>query len=213
MRKLLLGIFCTTALAFPADFLSFGVKGGVPLNDAFNTASTGQIRYVTNTKRYAVGPELDINLPLGLGIEIDALYRRLNFESTSNQVDIFVRRATTANAWDFPLLLKWRLAPGPIKPYFSVGPTFRGLSNLTQRVETFFAPSRPQRSETTTPAELENRFNTGFTIGGGLQLGGPRVKLSPEIRYTRWGWQNFRSVNGLLSTNPDQVEFLVGLTF
>ena len=35
----------------------------------------------------------------------------------------------------------------------------------------------------------------------------------PEIRYTRWGAQHFFDVNGLLHSNVNQGEFLLGITF
>ncbi len=214
MKKLLLGLLFPTALAFPAGPISIGVKGGVPLNDAFNTVTTGRISYLTNTKRYTIGPELDINLPLGLAVEVDALYRRLNFESTGNEVDVFVRRATTANAWDIPLLLKWRFGKGGIKPYLAAGPTFRGVTNIKQITNFFSEPSGSRtQASTSNPAELANQFTTGFTVGGGLQFGGGGIHLSPEVRYTRWGWNTFRDPASAFRSNPDQVDVLVGLTF
>lgn len=196
------------------QLLNFGVKGGVPFTDAFNAASNGRISYITSNKHWTLGPELDINLPLGLGIEVDALYRRLNFDSSGNGVDTFFRAATTANAWDVPLLLKWRFAPGPIKPYISVGPTFRGVTNIRQRVTEFFVPPQQQRTtETSNPAELENRFGTGFTLAGGIQLGSGHLRVSPEIRYIHWGWDSFRDTQGLLGTNRNEASFLLGIVF
>jgi hypothetical protein len=41
----------------------------------------------------------------------------------------------------------------------------------------------------------------------------PFVKLSPEIRYTRWGSVNISDLSNVLRSNPNQAEFLVGLTF
>jgi opacity protein-like surface antigen len=196
-------VFCSAAFA---DLIDFGIKGGAPFTDALKTAQTGNLGYTTETRRWTIGPMIDINLPFALGIEFDALYRRLNYEaSTPGSVqDIFVRRAVTANSWDFPVLLKIRFAPGPLKPYLSVGPTFRGLSNLKQAGE-FIESDRP--------VELENRFNTGFTAGLGLRISAPVIAVAPEVRYTRWGWDNFKDVNGLLRSNRDQFEFLVGVTF
>jgi hypothetical protein len=207
MRKLILALLFPVSLAFPAGPISVGVKGGVPFTDAFNTATSGNLRYITHNKYWTVGPELDINLLFGLGIEIDALYQRLNYESTGNFADEVVHAATTANAWDFPVLLKWKFGEGPIRPYVSAGPTFRGLTSVKQ-VTSFFSPN--PASETSQPPELQNRFSTGFTFSGGLQLLG---HISPEIRYTRWGWDTFRNTSGLLKSNPDQVAFLVGITF
>lgn len=213
MKRIVLAILFSAATALPMQLFSFGVKGGVPLNDAFNAASNGQISYVTHNQHWTVGPEFDLNLPFGLGIEVDALYRRLNYNSSGNLVDELVQRSTTANAWDVPLLLKWRFWPGPVRPYVSVGPTFRGITNLNQRVQTFFSPSRTETAQTSQPAEFQDRFNTGFTLSGGLQLGTRALRVSPEIRYVRWGWDTFRSTQGLLKSNPDEVQFLLGITF
>ena len=200
MLRFLSLCLCSAALAFPSGLLSFGVKGGVPFTDAFNTATSGNFQYVTHANRYTVGPTFDINLAFGLGIEADLLYRRLSYSGTGSAL----QTSTTGNAWDVPLLLKWRTSPGPIRPYLSAGPTFRGLTNLNQRIVAFTT------SETDKPLELRDRFNTGVTLGAGLQLLG---HLSPELRYTRWGWANFKDVSGLFKSNPDQFEFLVGLTF
>ncbi len=213
MKRFLIGMLLAAGAGFPAGLLDFGVKGGVPVTDAFNTARSGNLSYITNTKRYTVGPTVDLNLPFGLGVEFDALYRRLGYESTANLITVVTHAATTGNAWDFPLLLKLRLGAGPIKPYLAAGPTFRGLTSLKQVQTFFFVPTGQVTTQTSRPAELDNRFTTGFTAAGGLQLGAAVVRISPEIRYTRWGWNSFRNPAGLLKSNPDQVDFLLGLTF
>jgi hypothetical protein len=210
MRRILLTLFAGVPFAL-AGPVSFGIKGGVPFSDAFDAAKSGQLSFLTNNHHWTLGPELDLNLPLGFAIEVDALYRRVNYSSTVNLVAGSVTDSrTTANSWDFPLLLKWRSAPGPIRPYVSVGPTFNGLTNLNQ-VTTFFGPSAPNQGSTTSnPPELKRQFNTGFTLGGGVQILG---HISPEVRYTRWGWDSVRDISGLLKTNPNQLQFLVGITF
>jgi len=210
MKRLLLGslgLLFAAPFAFSGDLFSFGIKGGVPLNDAFNTATTGQISYLTNTKRFVVGPEFDINLSAGFAVEVDALYRRLDFESNSN-LSTFEHNATTSNAWDLPLLLKWRFAShGSFRPYVGGGATFRGVTNVHQ-VTTFFTGNAS--TTTSSPAELHDRFITGFTAVAGIQL---FKHVSPEIRYTRWGWDTFRNPGTAFRSNPDQWDFMLGLTF
>ncbi len=209
MKRLVLALVCAASSAYP-QLVSWGVKAGVPFTDFFKTAQTGNTSFVSDTRRYTFGPTIEVNLPFGLGVELDALYRRLNYEASQGsgtQLDPFVRRTVTANAWDFPLLLKWKAGIRPLQLFFTVGPTFRGLSNLSQ-AGSFFSGSRAED----TPAELENRFNTGFTAGVGARLGN-KIALHPEVRYTRWGWDNFKDPLGLLRTNRDQAEFLLGLTF
>jgi hypothetical protein len=50
-------------------------------------------------------------------------------------------------------------------------------------------------------------------MGAGLSVKVWRVTLSPEIRFTRWGAQHFIDPNGLLHSNLNQGEFLLGITF
>jgi opacity protein-like surface antigen len=208
MKRFVFALLFAAPFAYP-QLISFGVKAGVPFTDAFKTAQSGDLGYVSDTKRYTVGPTVEVNLPFGLGIELDALYRRLNYEASEagTGTDPFVRRTVTANAWDFPLLLKWKAGVRPLQPFFVVGPTFRGLSNL-KTAGSFFTGSRDDD-----PPELRRDFTTGFTAGVGVRLGN-RWALSPEVRYTRWGWDTFRAPqSSFLRSNPDQVEFLLGLTF
>ncbi len=207
MRRLAFGLFLSSGFAFP-QFLSFGFKAGVPFTDAFKTAQTGSLRYVSDTHRYTFGLTGEVNLPIaGLGVELDALYRRLDFSANGATPEgTFTRRTVTSNAWDFPLLLKWRFGVKPLQAFVTIGPTFRGLSNLSQAGNFFTG------SPSGNPPELQNSFNVAFTAGVGVRLGN-KIALSPEVRYTRWGWDNFRDPLSLLHTNRDQVDLLVGLTF
>ena len=67
---------------------------------------------------------------------------------------------------------------------------------------------------TSNPAELRTSTSMGAVVGAGLDVKLLRLHVSPEARYTRWGSQHFRDVvNGLLHSNSNQAEFLVGFTF
>ena len=63
------------------------------------------------------------------------------------------------------------------------------------------------------PNELNNRTTTGFVISGGIDIKALIIHIAPEIRYTRWGARHFLDPNGGLSSNQNQAEFLVGITF
>jgi hypothetical protein len=52
--------------------------------------------------RYTVGPELDIGLPLGFGVEADALYRHESYEVPDFTGSTVWKR----DSWEFPILLK-----------------------------------------------------------------------------------------------------------
>lgn len=209
MRRSVFSLLMFSLPAFPG-WLSVGVKGGVPVTNAFHTASSQDLRYLSDTKRYTLGPVVELRFPLGLGGEFNALYKRVNYESSQALGPVPIQAATTGNSWEFPLLFKLRGPGVVVHPYVSAGPSFRHLSDLRQTVLPFLASGA---ADTSRPAELENRFSTGFVIGGGLELG-HRFRIAPEIRYTRWAWENFRqpAISGF-RTNLNQVDFLLGIHF
>jgi opacity protein-like surface antigen len=197
-----------------AQLISFGVKGGIPATDAFNAARTGNFRYTSDTKRYLVGGAFELRFPLGLGIEFDALYKRLNYEVVQSTAALCptcgdATFSTSANSWEFPLLFKLRAPTPGLRPYAVAGPSFRHLSGLGQ----FIVDPFGTRRETDRPSELQNRFSSGFAVGAGLETGN-RFRVAPEMRYTRWGWENFQSAAVPdFRNNPNQLDFLVGVHF
>jgi len=198
-------IFASGALAADFQAVTVGVKGGVPITNSFTSSGAG---FNFDTKRYTVGPTIEFHIPHGLGIEVDALYKRLTFGTTGSP---FFSTRTTANSWEFPLLLKYR--PGsdnPVHPYIAGGVSFRHLSGL-QEVRSFFDGTRLVTDD---PFPLENRFTAGFVIGGGIEFRPSQYfRIAPEFRYTRWGWENFRDPGGVWRSKQNQAEVLLGITF
>lgn len=217
MKKILGLFFIATGAAFPQVF-SFGVKAGVPATDAFHTGAGGpafeRLSYFASTRRYTVGPTVELHLPFRLSVEFDALYKRVGFNKNQSGIDTLAQAATTANSWEFPLLAKYRLTGGPIRPYIDGGVSFDHLSGVTQFTRLTVFPSHVTTSTGTSP-ELMNSFREGGVIGGGLELHLGILRLSPEIRYTRWGQDSFRDLadGSLLRSSPNQAEFLLGITF
>ena len=79
---------------------SLGIRGGIPLTDFFDNVNSGNFVLQSTTNRYIVGPTAELRLPAGFGLEVDALYRRFNYNSSFNLVDIFTNNRTTGNAWE-----------------------------------------------------------------------------------------------------------------
>jgi opacity protein-like surface antigen len=211
---LLLAVAASSAFCGP---LSVGVKGGVPLTDFFtavNSGNAGLLNFTSGTNRYIIGPTVQLNLPAGLAVEFDALYRHFNFNATSSLVDVFTNNRATGNAWEFPLLAKYRFPTPVVKPFVDAGVAFDTLSGLKETVVTTLVPNRQTTTTTTSnPRELKNSTTTGFVIGFGADIHAVFVHISPEIRYTRWGSAHFAIPNGSLLSNQNQAEFLVGITF
>jgi opacity protein-like surface antigen len=181
MNRILLVCLLAAPAAFAQNF-SFGVKGGVPLANSLKVLDTAT--YTSNKAPFVLGPAVELHLPLGLGAEADLLYRRLQYASGANNT-------TTGQAWEVPLLVKYRVPGALLRPYVAAGYSFRrlGLTNLS------------------------GAFTTGPTLGGGLELRVPLVRFSAEIRYTRWGSSSFKAALGGLATQLNQADLLLGIMF
>src|SRR5690242_12733639 len=113
MRRLWAAAVLLTGSAWAAGPLGFGIRGGIPLTDFFDNVNNGNFILKSTTNRYIIGPSFELRLPAGFGLEVDALYRRFNYDTSFNLVDVFTNNRTTGNAWEFPLLAKYRL-PTPL---------------------------------------------------------------------------------------------------
>jgi opacity protein-like surface antigen len=209
MRLLFFLIGAIPAFAQP---FTFGIKAGVPLTDFVDTVQSPNFGFNSNTKRFIIGPTAELRLPFGLGVEVDALYRRLNYEGNSSLVNVFTNNRTTGNAWEFPILGKYRFPAKIVRPYVEAGVAFDTLSGLTQTVSRTVA-NVVSTTTTDTPAELRNKTTKGFVMGAGIEVRALVIRLSPSIRYTRWGSNHFEDVSGQLRSNRNQAEFLLGITF
>ena len=219
MRSLVLLLF-GAAWAFAQPF-SAGVRGGLPLTDFLNAAgsvrTSGIDSFTTHTNRYIIGVTGELHLPFGFGVEVDALYRHLNYQNTTSIVGItttFANSNTTGNAWEFPLLAKYRFPSKVVRPYVVAGIAWDTLQGLKQAItKGIIAVPATTTSTTSSPAELNQNTTRGFVTGVGVDVHALVVHLQPELRYTRWGARHFLDTNGLLHSNQNQAEFLLGITF
>lgn len=187
---LILSAFCVCAQPF-----SLGVKVGLPLNDFINTVSSSNPAVTANTDRFIVGPMAEVHLPLGLGIEANALYRRFSYSFTNG-----LGVSAGSSAWEFPIVAKYRFPTRIVRPYVEAGVAWDHVSGISA---SFFGSNITVN---------QNNTVTGAVIGFGAEVKLPVIRISPEIRYTRWTDQHFNVVN-ILSSNQNQAEFLVGITF
>ena len=219
MRPLLL-LLLGAVSAFCQPF-SFGVKGGVPLTDFVNAATStnanGFLNFATHTDRYIVGVTAELRLPFGLGVEVDAFYLHGNDQSSSQVVGATTTTSnanTTANDFEFPIIGKFRFKTKIIHPFVDAGVAFDTLQGLKQAVtSTVLSVTNSSTSSTSTPSQLQDTSTRGFVTGAGLDFHFLIIHIQPEIRYTRWGAQHFLDVSGLLHSNQNQAEFLLGITF
>lgn len=185
------------------------------MTDFLSTVHSGSFNFTSNTNRYIVGPTAELRLPFGIGIEADILYRHFSYTGSGvikGTGGILQNTSTTSNAWEFPLLLKYRLPGKVVHPYVAGGVAWDTLSGLKQAI-TSTVGSIATSTTTSNPPELGNSTSRGFVLGAGIGVKLLLIRISPELRYTRWGAKHFLDPNGGLSSNQNQAEFLVGLTF
>lgn len=200
MRSLfLLLLAAASAVAQP---VTFGVRAGVPLTSFFSDVQNGSFSFSANDKLYIVGPTIELRLPFGLGIELDALYRHLNYSGSASSAS----ETVTGNEFEFPLLAKYRFKTKAklVRPFVDAGFAWDTLSGLTQSLTSATSLSG---------AVAATKSAKGFVMGGGLDISLKILHIAPEIRYTHWGSASFVDPLKLVNGSQNQGEFLVGITF
>jgi hypothetical protein len=119
------------------------------------------------------------------------LYRPLNLTTNTTVIpQSLVHLSTDISSWEFPILGKYHFLHTPIvKPYVEAGPIFRHVGS-----------QGPYLS------------NSGFALGGGIDLKLLLVKITPELRFSRWGG-DAASTFAVPPSQLNQAEFLLGISF
>src|SRR5215469_828834 len=115
-------LICVVGEHASAQQLTFGVKGGIwTTGDIGNsTGSAAEIHHL-ESKRYIVGPMVELRLPLSLSVEFDALYRRLGFTTNVNYCCGFDVSRERDNSWEFPTTVKYRFSRRVLQPFVGIG--------------------------------------------------------------------------------------------
>jgi Outer membrane protein beta-barrel domain len=179
--------------------LSVGVLGGAPFTNVVNNGTVAPINTVVTSSNFTLGPSVQLNLPLNLRVEFDALYRPYGFRLYNQLVEAALNNGTSVSGqqWSFPLLLQYRFSFPIVRPFLEVGPSFQhltGTGSLTSAI--------------TGPGQLLHSSNVGIVLGGGVDVKVPFVRLSGELRYTRESNSYFSNISNL-----NQAEVLFGIHF
>ena len=167
-----------------AQPVSGGFKLGLPFTDAFTTVQNLSAP-PASASSYELGVYGEVRLPLKFSIEMDALHRGYTFNSRTG--------STSASSWEFPIVAKYHLLKGPVKPYVEGGISFSHLSGVESLI-----------------VSPNHNANFGVVLGAGVDIHALVLHISPEIRYTGDVLKNFDTV---INSNRNQVAFLVGIGF
>jgi hypothetical protein len=203
-------ILFLTCCACVGQSVTIGVLGGGRLTSDITSdllpAATPE------SKRYVVGPSVELSLPWNFAIEADALYRRQGYQAFVNlgspQQNTITNERERANSWEFPILLKYKLPAPVIKPFIEAGVAPRRVTGtVTDSIEAFSPVTNPS---TNLGSANFARSDAGIVVGGGVQISLGRLRISPEARYTHW---SSAFANGLVgvSTSQQQVDLAVGV--
>ncbi len=193
-KLFLLAVFCAVS-AYP-QHLSVGVVGGAPFTDVVNAYNQNNLSFLPKSTNFTIGPSLQINLPLNLRFEFDALYRPYSFShpATLAAPDYTV----SAMQWSFPFLLQYRFNTPVVKPFVEVGASFDHLADINSAANNI----------TNGPGTLLQRSNGSVILGVGVDVKIPFVRLSGEVRYSHLGSPDFEAISNL-----NQAEVLVAVHF
>lgn len=213
MRLLL--VFASGCLCF-GQSLSMGVKGGIrAMDDITNITGGASGRATSESKRYIVGPMLELGLPLGFGAEFDALYNREGYEASFGDFFGNSFERERANAWQFPLLLKYKLPFPIVKPYVEAGYALGVINGSIDGHGVTIDLGTGQQTPYVIHTGTNWKPSHGFAAGSGIQVGFGRLRLSPEIRYTHW---NSAAISGGFGSSSfqsaqNQLDVLVGISW
>lgn len=178
-----------------AQRFEIGVEAGARLRDDIGRGSTAILTAEDESKRYIVGPMVGTGLPWRFSFEFDALYRRVGFTSQFNNPFPGFSSITRerANSWEFPMMVKRRLAGAAVQPVIGIGYAPRTVSG------------GPQSFSVT----------HGLVAAGGLNWNAGPIRVSPELRYVHWNtpFLNDFGPSYRLTSNQDEVFVLVGVSW
>jgi hypothetical protein len=196
-RVFIVAIFCAVSAA--AQGFSIGVIGGAPFTDVVNATNQNNLAFVPKSTNFTIGPSFQVNLPLSLRLEVDALYRPYSFAvSGSTLPPLSTTGNVSASQWRFPVLGQYRFKTPVVKPFVEAGVSFDHLSNL----------STAAKNITSGAGTLIQQSHAGVVLGGGVDVKIPFIRISGELRYTHQGSADFQAISKL-----NQAEVLVGIHF
>jgi hypothetical protein len=180
------------AIVAQAQPISYGVKGGVPL-DSHDSNPFSQ----NNESRWNGGPSVELHLPWNLSVEFNGLYRSshanwvLPIQRFRAPNPYLLQSTEKSRIWDFPLLLKYRfLTDSRIRPFVSAGASWSYRRSEGTAFYSCLGPegscSSPGFPEVRAAELKSSQTRSGPAAGVGVDFKMKYFTLSPELRYNQW---------------------------
>jgi Outer membrane protein beta-barrel domain len=189
-------LFLWTALVVFAQPVSFGLTAGVSVSPLLTSRSPD---YEATTKRYTLGPSVELRLPYRFAFEVDLLYKQLDYRlrgavSADSRSGSPASAAVQAGRWELPLLIKYGFSTRPQRAFVHLGASFNRV--LGTQSDGF--------------VEARHKGVLGLVAGVGVETRFHALRVAPEVRFTHWTDRNFGVRDAPLRSNLNQAEFVVG---
>lgn len=211
-----------------AQRLSFGMKVGALVSEPFARTSISTVhqdlnyersaQYVPSNHRLTWGPMMELRLPRSFAVEVSALYRRIDYISTTRvrdikpgfiPFDVTLRVDTKARNLDLPVLMKYRFSGQRVRPFIGAGGAARWVFGVSSRLPTS-SGALPWDSS---PPGLNRTWSGGFVVAAGLEWRMSKLRIAPELRYFRWASPSFQDADGAWLSPANQLDFLLSIAF
>jgi hypothetical protein len=159
---------------------------------------------------------VELGLPLGLAVEVDALYHRQGYSIAASNALSSYTESERANSWEFPILLKYRLPVPKVKPFVEVGIAPRTISGTLSLSGVSMNVATGQQTPFSSNSGTDWSASFGVVTGGGAQFGWGRLRVQPEIRYTHWTTMPINISFGdgpSFSSTEEQLDILVEIAW
>jgi hypothetical protein len=223
--RLLSGIFLFAAAAIAQDrFLSAGAIAGANFRETLASTNAIQpvecglaclVQYsVPARKPLLFGPTVEARITKGFAVEADAFYQRISYSSVFVMARpssglLFAFSKTTASRWQVPILVKGRFG----RVFALAGGALDGLAGVHSETDyggREFISGRVSsgHSSSDDTGQITKGPRAGVVAGGGVELRAGRVRIAPQLRFTRWVKRRFVAEPGLRSNQSDVAVFL-----
>lgn len=210
------------AIGFRVRGFPLGLLEGGPVQRVTDSRDW-KISTVSKASLMGIGPSLEITLGRGFMLSAELLHHGMGYVktteifdgsgTTSDDLEHTATETTKASYWDIPLTVRFH--PRGIgrfsTAYFSAGGTLRHARNVRTTNDDVSATT-DTTSSNQVPAALSAGNLAGATVGFGIRLVDDfNIKITPEVRYTRWFGTTFSSDS--TQSRRGQLEVGLALTF
>jgi len=172
--------------------VAIGVEGGIrATGDLSGTLNPLGAILNPESKRYIVGPKLEVRLPWHVSFEFDALYRDIGFTGITGFLNGGCCGGSVTrerlNSWEFPMIVKYRF-PGVrwLHPFAGVGYSPRILYGRYATLGSYVNQDTGALMYYSGKTNIRYPVTQGLVISGGVGFGARHVLISPELRYVHW---------------------------